>query len=226
MTLAANEHLIATDRDQLYISDSKGTITAKGPKGKSVIARGVTDAKCLLKMNDDNIFVTQQKAVDGASILWLIKSGGTKRIINTQRSGGNYIAVYPNHKLLMQTEGHSQWIYSYVIDDKDLVRDGQRFYWLHNTENMSFDEYGKMTFDANGNMYVPSKMGIQVCDQNGRVRAILTFPSGRISSIVFGGKNRDILYVLSGGKLFRRKLNTRGVESWMSPVEPGSQGAG
>jgi gluconolactonase len=226
MTLAANEHLIATDRDQLYITDSKGTITARGPKGTSVIAKGVPDVKCLLKMSEGNIFITQQKADDAASNLWLIKSDGTKRIINTQISGGNYIAIYPNHKLLMQTEEHSQWIFSYVIDDKNLVKDGQRFYWLHNTDNMSFDEYGKMTFDANGNMYVPGKMGIQVCDQNGRVRAILTLPSGSISSIVFGGKNRDILYVLSGGKLFRRKLNTKGVEPWMSPVEPGSQGAG
>lgn len=226
MTLAANEHLIATDRDQLYITDSKGTITARGPKGKRVIAERVPYAKCLLRMSEGNIYFTQQKADDGASNLWQIKSDGTKSIINTQTSGGNYIAAYPNHKLLMQTEKHSQWIYSYIIDYEGSVKDGQRFYWLHNTENLSSDEYGKMTFDENGNMYVASKMGIQVCDQNGRVRAILTLPSGEISSIVFGGKNRDILYVLSDGKLFRRKIDARGIESWMSPIEPGSQGPG
>ena len=70
-------------------------------------------------------------------------------------------------------------------------------------------------FDTNGNLYVAGNLGIQCCDQNGRVRAILTFPSGRISSFVFGGKERNILYALSEGKLFRRKMKVRGVESWM-----------
>jgi sugar lactone lactonase YvrE len=177
-------------------------------------------------MSEENIFITQKKPGDEAGNLWLIKSDGTKHIINTQPDGGDFIAVYPNHKLLMQTEKHSQWIYSYVIEDAGQVKDGQRFFWLHNTENMSFDEYARMTFDENGNMYVASKMGIQVCDQNGRVRAIFTLPSGQVSSIAFGGKNRNILFALSGGRLFRRKINTKGVEPWMAPVEPGSQGAG
>lgn len=50
-----------------------------------------------------------------------------------------------------------------------------------------------MVFDENGNLYAASEMGIQVCDQNGRVRAILTLPSGRISSVIFGGRNNDVL---------------------------------
>lgn len=83
-----------------------------------------------------------------------------------------------------------------------------------------------MTFDVNGNLYVPSTMGIQVCDQNGRVRAILTMPSGRISSAVFGGRDYDILFVVSDGKLFLRKMNTKGTQSWMEPILPDSQGPG
>jgi sugar lactone lactonase YvrE len=75
-------------------------------------------------------------------------------------------------------------------------------------------------------MYVATVMGIQVCDQNGRVRAILTLPSGPISSLVFGGKQHDVLYILSGGKLFSRKMNVQGTEPWMSPIDPDSQGAG
>lgn len=83
-----------------------------------------------------------------------------------------------------------------------------------------------MIFDVNGNMYVSSKMGLQVCDQNGRVRALLALPTGAISSVAFGGKKLNILYVLSGGKIYRRKMNVHGIQSWMSPINPASQGAG
>ena len=126
----------------------------------------------------------------------------------------------------MQTEQHSQWIYSYIIDNEGSVTDGQRFYWLHNTDNFDLDENGKLQFDEKGNLYVATSMGIQVCDQNGRVRAILTLPSGAITSFAFGGKNRDLLYALSGGKLYFIRLKVQGKESWQYPLNPIPQGAG
>ncbi len=83
-----------------------------------------------------------------------------------------------------------------------------------------------MTFDTSGNLWVASETGVQVCDQNGRVRAILTLPAGRISSVAFGGKDHDLLYVISDGRIFRRRMNVRGTEPWMPAVSPASQGAG
>ena len=223
--LSANEHLIGTAGNEFFIASSKGIITGRGMKKERVIAKGIPGAKNLLVTSEGNIYVSQASG-DNESKLWLIKPDGTKRIINSQPCGGTYLAIYPNHKLMMQTEQHSQWIYSFVIDPDGSVMAGQRFYWLHNTDNFSFTENGNMTFDVNGNMYVATVMGLQVCDQNGRVRAILTLPSGRISSIAFGGANHDILFAISNGKIFRRRLNVSGTESWMSPVEPPSQGAG
>jgi hypothetical protein len=204
---------------------TEGTITGRSTKNIRAVATGIRDSKDLLVTSEGDIYITQASD-NNVGKLWLIKSDGTKRIINSQSFGGTYIAIYPNHKLLIQTEMHSQWIYSYVINSDGSIKDGQRFYWLHNTENFDFTGNGNMTFDVKGNMYVASAMGIQVCDQNGRVRAILTLPSGRISSVAFGGRNHDILYVVSDGKIFRRRMNVNGIESWMLPVEPVSQGAG
>ena len=222
---SANERLIGTVDDELYTIDSKGTITGSSMNKKRIIVKGIPNAKQLLTNDEQNIYITQDTG-DKGSNLWLIKPDGTKRMINSEPFNGNNIAIYPNHKLLMQTEKHSQWIYSYIINYDGSVKNKQRFYWLHNTDNFDLSENGNMTFDEYGNMYVASLMGIQVCDQNGRVRAILTLPSGRISSIVFGGNLHNTLYVVSDGKLFSRKMNVQGVESWMSPMNPVSQGAG
>jgi gluconolactonase len=223
--LSKNERLIGTGNYELYIADSKGTITSRTAKLNRVIAKGIQNAKYLLTTSEKNSYITQS-VNDVESKLWLIKPDGSKSIINSQPFSGSYIAIYPNHQLLMQTEKHSQWIYSNVLDKEGSLKDGQRFYWLHNTDNSNLSENGKMTFDDKGNLYVATEMGIQVCDQNGRVRAIITLPLGKISTIVLGGKNRDILYVVSEGRIFCRKMNVHGVESWMSPVNPDSQGAG
>jgi Gluconolactonase len=45
-----------------------------------------------------------------------------------------------------------------------------------------------MTLDSTGELYVATKLGIQVCDQAGRVVGIISKPpNGRISNLVFGG---------------------------------------
>ena len=51
----------------------------------------------------------------------------------------------------------------------------QRFYWLHSTGNKLLFK-GPMAFDSRGNLFVLTNIGIQVCDQNGRVRFILDIP--------------------------------------------------
>jgi len=71
-------------------------------------------------------------------------------------------------------------------------------------------------------------MGIQVCDQNGRVRAILPLPtpSGPVRSLCFAGPQFDILYVTDGVHVFRRRLKVRGHAPWAASEAFPSQGQG
>ena len=225
MTLPAGETLIGINGSELITAGLKGKITGRGLKHDRLITSGIPDAKYLLATSEKYLYITQAKD-DKESTLWMISPDGTKQIMHRQAFGGTHIALYPDHQLLMHTEQHSQWIYSYILNQEGIPEDGQRFYWLHNTDNYSFTENGNMSFDTNGNMYVATLMGVQVCDQNGRVRAILSLPSGAVSSLAFGGKDHDVLYVVSGGTVYRRKMKVKGVQSWSSPMKPVSQGAG
>jgi enterochelin esterase-like enzyme len=137
-----------------------------------------------------------------------------------------HTALFPNHKLLMQTEMHSHWIYSSVIGDEGKPVYKQRWYWLHNTDNRDIAPVGNICFDTGGNLYAATAMGIQVCDQNGRVRAILTLPSGSITSVCFGGNGLRTLYAVSQGLLYKRKLNASGVTPDMPPIQLPPQGMG
>jgi len=70
-------------------------------------------------------------------------------------------------------------------------------------------------------LYVATDLGVQVCDQPGRVNGIIAKPHrGRIANLTFGGPNRDELYVNAVDKVFKRKLQTKGALAYEVPVKP------
>lgn len=158
--------------------------------------------------------------------IFLLKSKAKKAVkLESLPTQGREIAIYPNGRMLIATEENSNWLISYLIAPDGSLHSGQQFYWLHNTGNHNHTPYGNITFDTNGNLYIASPIGIQVCDQNGRVRAILPLPgAGRsVEAIALLG---NTLYAKSGGKLFARRINATGWNSWNAPINVKSQGQG
>jgi gluconolactonase len=139
---------------------------------------------------------------------------------------GNSIAVSPDKSQLIVTGRHSHWLYDYIIQPDGTLADKQKLYWLHNPGNEDTTEVGSLAFDTNGNLYAATGIGVQVCDQNGRVRAILSLPGGAISSLWFGGEKMDTLFVNCGGKFYQRKLKVTGITAEQKAVIPKSQGGG
>jgi gluconolactonase len=77
-----------------------------------------------------------------------------------------------------------------------------------------------MTFDTDGFLYVATNLGVQVCDQPGRVMAIINPPGpGDVSDVFFGGRNMQWLYVTDGDRVYRRPVKRRGAVAW-NPVKP------
>jgi sugar lactone lactonase YvrE len=75
--------------------------------------------------------------------------------------------------------------------------------------------------------YAATRLGVQVFDRNGRVVAILPMPGNQpAASLCFGGENFNTLYVLSGGKIYKRKLHSAGAPPWGHPITLPKWGAG
>ncbi len=135
---------------------------------------------------------------------------------------------HPTARLFFAAEKSTRWIYSYVVRPDGSFKDKQRFYWLHITDIESDSGAEDLAVDTHGNLYAATRMGIQICDQNGRVRAILPLPapSGPVRSLCFGGEHFDFLYATDGKRLFVRKLKVPGFAPWAAPVTYPSQGPG
>lgn len=176
LRLKAGERLIGADAEALYLSNVKNEIVRVANGKRTKIATIQNKVKQLIATDKLNRYFTS-----GNSLIQL-GSNGKMTVVNDGLSCGASLALYPNHRLLICNEPNTRWLLSYVVGENGVPMAGQRFYWLHNTTGDDSQQVGQMCFDENGNLYVATAMGVQVCDQNGRVRAILPLPDSAIKT--------------------------------------------
>lgn len=131
-------------------------------------------------------------------------------------------ALSPDGKVFTKPEKASDWLVSYTVDKRGRKSNGQQFYWLHNPLHQYNDVVGMM-YATDGCLYVATKSGIQVCDHNGRVRAILRSPSTAIEAFAFEG---NTIFIKVAGKAYSRKVKTTAHPKSAPRIEYRSQGQG
>lgn len=136
-------------------------------------------------------------------------------------------AEYPSGKFVVKAAEGSAWLWSFVVKPDGSLAAGEEFYWLHNTDNV-IPEGGvakDMVFDTDGNLFVATPAGVQVCDQNGRVRAILAPPGAKaVDALAFIGHT---LYIKTpSGEVYSRELLHSGYSPSQGKINPKSQGQG
>jgi gluconolactonase len=152
--------------------------------------------------------------------IWLIQ-GQAKRVVDEGIAFPNGVRFSPDQSLLYVADYHGQFVYFFNVLPDGSLANRQRFYHLHLMDGSTQSSADGMTVDKLGWLYVTTDMGIQVCDQAGRVNGIISKPQARgPGSLAFGGKNFDILFAACGDKVFKRKTRAVGVLSFEAPIKP------
>ena len=165
---------------------------------------GTTGNDFLLKLlsDDDNGWAKVSGGVDKKPVTRIIYPDLTNIAIIPDSAGGNAV-------------------WQYILQDGQPTH-GEPFYWLHNDDNAQPLEVRSITFDGDGNLWAATRLGLQICDQNGRVRAILRLPQGcsPVNEIIIGD---GIVTLSTAGGTWQRRFNVK-------PPVPGvrapSQGQG
>jgi sugar lactone lactonase YvrE len=186
----------------------------------STIAEGFR-GNDLVVLANGNLYVTEP-GWDGTkpSNLWLIKPDGSKQVVDTGLKFSNGVTASTDQSLLYVDDSRSHWVYSYQIQPDGTLKDKQRYYWLHEPDTADDSGADGMDVDRDGRLYVATRMGLQICDQAGRVNVILPTPNGRVSNVAFGGSEFDTLYVSAGDCIYKRKLKVHGAPSFQPPLKP------
>lgn len=206
--------------DGMLYANAGNQILAWDDQGRNrVIAEGFR-GNDLVVLNNGSIYATEP-GWDGVSPskIWLIRDG-EKKVVDTGLKFSNGITVSPDQTLLYVADSRTHWVYSYQIQADGTLQHKQKYYWLHAPDTADDSGADGMRVDRDGRLYVATRMGIQFCDQAGRVNGIIPTPNGRVANIAFGGANFDTLYACAGDKVYKRKVKVKGAQAWDKPHRP------
>jgi sugar lactone lactonase YvrE/enterochelin esterase-like enzyme len=187
---------------------TRATIPNTSFKGNDLVVR-----------SDGTIYATNP---DGAapSKIWRIKPDGDATVVDTGLRFANGITLSPDQSLLYVADSRTHWVYSYQIQADGSLAHKQKYYWIHVPDTAEDSGADGLEVDAAGRLYVATRMGVQICDQAGRVNSIVPTPNGKVSNLTIGGPAFDTLYATCGDKVFRRRLNVKAAPSFLPPVKP------
>ena len=208
---------------KLYaVSTAEPKILAYDTDGKmSVVAEGIVGNDIIVAHNG-NLYVTHPGGGNNPSLVWLIKPDGAKKVVDTGLKFSNGITLSPDQTLLYVDDSRSHWVYSYQIQADGSLQHKQRYYHLHVPDTADDSGADGMRVDRDGRLYVATRLGLQVCDQAGRVNCIIPTPNGKLANLTFGGANFDTIYAACGDKVYKRKLKVKGAQAWDAPNKPGN----
>ena len=210
---------------RLYAAENtRKRVVAYGMDGKlTVLASGV-EPNDLAVTSKGGVYFTDSPGQK----VWYIDPSGTKRMVFDASANDsillpNGVRLTPDEAMLAvaDTVGRNGWSFRIAADGS--LEDGQPFYHFELPDDVSNGPVRSgadgMTFDNTGHLYVATKLGVQICDQAGRVVGIIRVPGSHdLSNLVFGGPELDTLYATAGDSVYRRKLRRKGVFPWQ-PVK-------
>ena len=200
----------ATQQILAYDSEGKASVIADGFRGNDLVVR-----------HDGGVYVTHPgwNGTDPSKI-WYIAPNGEKQVVDTGLRFSNGLTLSPDQSLLYVADSRTHWVYSYQVKADGSLAHKQKYYHLHVPDNADDSGADGMRVDRDGRLYVATRMGIQICDQAGRVNCIIPTPNGKISNLEFGGENRDTLIATCGDRVYSRKVKVKGAPSFLPPIKP------
>ena len=130
------------------------------------------------------------------------------------------ICLTPDQSLLLAGDRRGQFVYSFHINPDGTLADRQPYHHLRIPDGVMESGAAGMTVDRRGTLYVVTHLGIQMCDQAGRVNCIIPTPNGKLANLCFGGQKFDTIFAACGDRIFKRKLKVQGANAFEAPFKP------
>ena len=227
----ADSSVVFALRSHIYKVSSDGKVEQVGllKAGERLMGEGLIAKAAALYCNGKKVadglagLQAVQALADGKYVALCTGKVHSKDNMWIVNAGCRALAVAPDYRFCVTGEANTHHLISTVIDKNGKMLYSEPYYYLQDLSNGTLQSAGNMAFDTNGNLYVATEMGVQVADHNGRVRAILSLPTGRVDALAFSG---NYLFVRCGEKMFVRKMKAEGHNPKNGKVAYKSQGQG
>jgi len=192
-----------------YDADGKMEMIADGFRGNDLVVRA-----------DGGMFVTDPFGTQNNSKVWFVSPRGDKKVVDEGLRFANGLCLSPDQSLLYVADSRSHWVYSYQVQTDGSLAHKQKYYHLHVPDTADDSGADGLRVDRDGRLWVATRMGLQICDQAGRVNCIIPTPNGKVSNLTFGGENFDTIYATCGDKVYSRRVKVKGANNYEAPFKP------
>jgi len=197
---------LATGSDGKIYAAGGGRIVSYGPS-MQVLAKGFAITSMAMNAKGEIFYVNTAKRagrIDGETLpLEMMQPAG--------------ITLSPDEGMAVVTDAGGRFAWSYQIGANGTLQNGEPFYRLEMPETGWQSGVNGAAIDSIGQVYFATALGIQMCEANGRVAAILHSPGGNVRSIAFAN---GYIYAGTDTGLFRRPVKVKGGVKGALPRPP------
>ena len=215
----ANSLSVGADGRLYAISHRTGKIMRYDDSGRgSQVIDGI-HGNYLLARPDGTLYASGpgEKPEDSDRV-WLIQDGKAT-VVDTGLKHATGMAYRPDQWLLSVADGRSKWVYSYQINPDGTLTHKEPFFWLHVRDWEDDAGAEAVCYAREGQMFVATHSGIQICADDGPTQVILPMPDrSRVTGICLGGPEQDTLFAFCGEKVWKRKVKTHAVGAFSPQI--------
>ena len=151
--------------------------------------------------------------------IWYVSPKGEKRVVDRGLGYANGI-VTPDQGTLVVADMKKLNLWAYRVEPDGGLKFKQPYYTLRTASGKIDSGADGMTIDSPGRLYVSTHLGLQMFDHSGRLCGVIDKPQNAwLANVVFAGPKLDTLYVTCTNKVFKRKVNAKGMR-YFDPARP------
>ena len=141
-------------------------------------------------------------------VYYLSPAGEVARLIE-DLPNPNGVILSPDEKTLYVIPSGQEEMMAYLVQSPGKVTDGRVFCKLKQAPEERNRGGDGLTVDREGNLYITSKLGLQVFSAEGKPLGILEIPE-QPSNVTFGGKDLKTLYVTARTSVYMMPMHIEG----------------
>lgn len=204
--------------DRLYASqpDQRRIVAYDAEGSESVVASDIA-ARDLTHTAAGAIICTEPEQ---GTITVITPDGARRDYSDPALPEPSTLGLSPDQVFLAVQDEAGTWGWSFHVTPEAALVNGQPFFRVLPDEADPRQRAAAIAVDTTGDLYIPNASGITLVTQSGRTRETINAPEvGTVSSVTFGGPDRNWLIASQNGKLFRRRIQHHGAVAW-EPVKP------
>lgn len=214
LMLVGDSQMLACQMDGQIVSidmaDKSVTVVAGKHKGKRFNACNdlVPDSHGGVYFTDPR-FRAPDPWPQGKEAFYYVDAKGKVKRLGDDLAAPNGVILSPNEKTLYVIPSMSSKMMAYDVKGPGKLGKGRVFCELKQAEGAENGGGDGLTIDTKGNLYITSKLGIQVFNPKGKLLGIIAFPQ-QPANVAFVGKDRKTLFVTARTGVYSVKMNAVG----------------